>query len=158
MVFWRLGLRAHHEILWGRYFCKTCKIVPKRIVYYSIGSHSAQLVLLYLQKLPTQNFQFQLYWTAVVVHQWKHGCVTRHLQILGSLAEMSTDQDWIGLHQDWSQFWPNQDWTGLRKFFLFLYDYFEHYKIFRWKLQEKSTFVYIDFYTLLIMYCCAKQC
>jgi len=28
----------------------------------------------------------------------------------------------------------------------------------RWKLQEKSTFVYIDFYTLLKMYCYAKQC
>jgi len=28
----------------------------------------------------------------------------------------------------------------------------------RWKLQEKSTFVYIDFYTLLIMYCYAKSC
>jgi len=23
--------------------------------------------------------------------------------------EMSTDQDWIGLGQDWSQFWPDQD-------------------------------------------------
>jgi len=28
----------------------------------------------------------------------------------------------------------------------------------RWKLQEKSTFVYIDCFTLLIMYCCAKRC
>ena len=32
------------------FFSKMCKIIPKRIVYYSIGSHSAQLVLLYLQK------------------------------------------------------------------------------------------------------------
>jgi len=28
----------------------------------------------------------------------------------------------------------------------------------RRKLQEKSTFVYINFCTPLIMYCCAKQC
>jgi len=27
----------------------------------------------------------------------------------------------------------------------------------RWKLQEKSTFVYIDLFTLLRMYCYAKQ-
>jgi len=26
-------------------------------------------------------------------------------------------QDWIGLDQDWSQFWPNQDWIGLHFFF-----------------------------------------
>ena len=31
-------------------------------------------------------------------------------------AEMSTDQDWIGLDQDWSQFWPDQDWIGLQFF------------------------------------------
>ena len=29
---------------------------------------------------------------------------------------MSTDQDWIGLDQDWSQFWPDQDWIGLQFF------------------------------------------
>jgi len=28
----------------------------------------------------------------------------------------------------------------------------------RWKLQEKSTFLYIDFYTLVIIYCYPKQC
>jgi len=28
----------------------------------------------------------------------------------------------------------------------------------RLKLQEKSTFVYIEFFTLLTMYCYAKQC
>jgi len=28
----------------------------------------------------------------------------------------------------------------------------------RSKRQEKSTFVYIDFFTLLLMYCYAKQC
>jgi len=28
-------------------------------------------------------------------------------------------QDWIGLDQDWSQFWPDQDWIGLRKFLMF---------------------------------------
>jgi len=27
-----------------------------------------------------------------------------------------------------------------------------------WKLPEKSTFVYIDFQTLLAMYCYAKHC
>jgi len=31
-------------------------------------------------------------------------------------AEVSTDQDWIGLDQDWSQFWPDQDWIGLQFF------------------------------------------
>jgi len=35
-----------------------CKIIPKRIVYYSIGSHSAQLVLLYLQKCQHKFFNF----------------------------------------------------------------------------------------------------
>jgi len=35
------------------------------------------------------------------------------------IAEMSTDQDWIGLDQDWSQFWPDQDWIGLRIYLLF---------------------------------------
>ena len=29
---------------------------------------------------------------------------------------MSTDQDWIGLDQDWSHFWPDQDWIGLQFF------------------------------------------
>jgi len=29
---------------------------------------------------------------------------------------MSTDQDWIGLGQDLSQFWPGQDWIGLQFF------------------------------------------
>jgi len=32
--------------------------MPKRIVFYSIGSHSAQLVLLYLQKLQHKFFNF----------------------------------------------------------------------------------------------------
>jgi len=32
------------------------------------------------------------------------------------LPEMSTDQHWIGLDQDWSQFWPDQDWIGLQFF------------------------------------------
>jgi len=49
------------------------------------------------------------------------------------LAEMSTDQVWIGVDQDWNLFWPDQnciglqffwklagqDWIGLRKFLLF---------------------------------------
>jgi len=35
---------------------KTFKIIPKHIVYYSIGSHSAQVVLLYLQKLYHKPF------------------------------------------------------------------------------------------------------
>jgi len=35
----------------------------------------------------------------------------------GSRAEMSTDQDWIGLDQDWRQFWQDQDWIGLQLFF-----------------------------------------
>jgi len=41
-------------------FSKTYKIIPKRIVCYSIGSHSAQLVLLYLQKFQHTfcNFNF----------------------------------------------------------------------------------------------------
>ena len=30
---------------------------------------------------------------------------------------MSTDQDWVGLDQDWSQFRPDQDWIGLEFFF-----------------------------------------
>jgi len=34
------------------------KIIPKRIVYYRIGSHSAQLVLLYLQKFQHKFFNF----------------------------------------------------------------------------------------------------
>jgi len=37
-------------------FSKPYKIIPKRIVYYSMGSHSAQLVLLYLQKLRHKFF------------------------------------------------------------------------------------------------------
>jgi len=36
-----------------------------------------------------------------------------------ALAEMSTDQDWIELDQDWSQFWLDQDRIGLRKYFLY---------------------------------------
>jgi len=28
--------------------------------------------------------------------------------------EMSMDQVWIGLDQDLSQFWPDQDWIGLQ--------------------------------------------
>jgi len=41
-------------------FSKTLKIIPKGIVYYSIDSHSAQLVLLYLQKFQHRfiNFNF----------------------------------------------------------------------------------------------------
>jgi len=33
----------------------------------------------------------------------------------------TTQQRWArtGLHQDWSQFWPDQDWIGLRKFCCF---------------------------------------
>jgi len=56
------------------------------------------------------------------------------------MPEMSTDQDWIGLDQDWSQFWQDQDWIGLRfvwkladqdwiglrKFLLFWCDYSNH--------------------------------
>jgi len=41
-------------------FSKTFKIIPKGIVYYSIDSHSAQLVLLYLKKFQRNflNFNF----------------------------------------------------------------------------------------------------
>jgi len=42
------------------------------------------------------------------------------------ITGMSTDQDWIGLDQDWGQFWPDQDWIGLRKILLRLCDYSEH--------------------------------
>jgi len=35
--------------------------------------------------------------------------------------EMSTDQDRIGLHPDWSQFWPDR--TGLD------YNYFDNWRI-----------------------------
>jgi len=59
-------------------------------------------------------------------------------------AEMSTDQDWIGLDQDWSQFWPDQEWIGLqffskledqvwiglRKFMLLWCDYSKNMKYF----------------------------
>jgi len=61
-------------------------------------------------------------------------------------SEMSTDQDCIGLDQDWSQFWPDQgwiglqffwklavqDWIGLRNFCCFnvITDYSENIKIF----------------------------
>jgi len=70
---------------------------------------------------------------------------TKKFTVRSSLvAEMSTDQDWIGLDQDWSQFWPDQDWTRLQffwnladqgwieltKFFLYLCDYCEHIKNF----------------------------
>jgi len=34
------------------------EIIPKRIVYYNNGSHSAQLVLLYLQKFQQKFFKF----------------------------------------------------------------------------------------------------
>jgi len=37
---------------------KTFKIIPKHIVYDSIGSHSAHLLLLYLQKLQHNFFKF----------------------------------------------------------------------------------------------------
>jgi len=67
--FLRFGLREHQEILWGRIsFSKTFKIIPKRIVHYSIGSHSAQVVLLYLQKLQHKLFNFNFIKTALV-HQ-----------------------------------------------------------------------------------------
>ena len=58
------------------------------------------------------------------------------------IAEMSTDQDLIGLDQDWSQFWPDwiglqffwkladEDWVGLRNILLFRCDYSEHIKNF----------------------------
>ena len=39
-------------------FSKMFKIIPKRIVYYSIKRHSAQLVLLYLQKFQHKFFNF----------------------------------------------------------------------------------------------------
>ena len=39
----------------------------------------------------------------------------RHV-FMHTVAEMSPDQDWIGLDQDWSQFWPDQDWIGLQFF------------------------------------------
>jgi len=62
----------------------------------------------------------------------------------GYIPDMSTDQDWIGLDQEWSQFWPDQDWIGLqffskmeeqnwiglRKFLLSWCDYFNHIKNF----------------------------
>jgi len=41
---------------------------------------------------------------------------------------MSMDQDEIGLDQDWSQFWPDQDWIGLRTILLFQCDYSENIK------------------------------
>jgi len=55
---------------------------------------------------------------------------------------MSTDQDWMGLDQDWSQIWPDQDWIGLqllckladldwiglRNFLLFWCNYSNHIK------------------------------
>jgi len=41
------------------FFSKTFKIVSKR-VYYSIGSHSAQVVLLCLQKLQHKFFIYNL--------------------------------------------------------------------------------------------------
>jgi len=42
-------------------FSKTYKIIPTRIVYYSIGSHSAQvLLLLHLQKFQHKFFNFNL--------------------------------------------------------------------------------------------------
>ena len=34
------------------------KMIPKRIVYYSIANHSSQLVLLYLQNLQHEFFIF----------------------------------------------------------------------------------------------------
>jgi len=40
------------------FFSKAFKIIPKRIVYYGIGSHSAHLVLLYLQKFQHNFFNF----------------------------------------------------------------------------------------------------
>jgi len=57
-------------------------------------------------------------------------------------TEMSTDQDWIGLDQDWSQFWPDQDWIrlqffskladqdriGLRKFIVLMWLFQPHQK------------------------------
>jgi len=32
------------------FYSKTFKVIPKRIIYYGIGSHNAQLLLLHLQK------------------------------------------------------------------------------------------------------------
>jgi len=37
---------------------------------------------------------------------------TQHLR-----SEMSTDQDWFGLVQDWTHFWPDQDLIALQFFF-----------------------------------------
>jgi len=42
------------------FFSKAFKIIPKRIVYYRIGSHIAQLVLLYLQNFQHKFFNFHV--------------------------------------------------------------------------------------------------
>jgi len=39
-------------------FIKTLKTIPKHIVYYNFGSHSAQLVRLYSQILKHKFFNF----------------------------------------------------------------------------------------------------
>ena len=50
-------------------FSKTYKIIPKHIVYYSIGSHSAQLLLLYLQKFQHKFFNFNLIETLLSISE-----------------------------------------------------------------------------------------
>jgi len=52
--------------------------------------------------------------------------------------EMSTDQDWIGLDQDWSQFWPDQDWIGLH--------FFED-----WRIRTGSDWEHIFCFNVIIL-------
>jgi len=56
--------------------------MPKGIVYYSIGSHSAQLVLLYLQKLQQKFFNFNFIKLLLFISESMGLFLTRHLQIL----------------------------------------------------------------------------
>jgi len=56
------------------------------------------------------------------------------------IAEMSTDQDWIGLDQDWSQFWPDQDYIGLQLF---------------WKLADQDR---IGLRKFLLLWCDYSNC
>jgi len=51
-------------------------------------------------------------WKQASLYKWLSGSGT-HISHMW-LTEMSTDQDRIGLDQDWSQFWPHQDWIGLQ--------------------------------------------
>jgi len=53
-------------------FSKTYKIFPKRIVCYCIGSHSAQLVLLYLQNFQHKFFNLNFINPAQVTSKQKH--------------------------------------------------------------------------------------